>query len=119
MHFYYLLLSVQVPITACTGIPSNLGGGSNKYISESDVCNSDLEENYALLKEYVLELAPRLPPLQECETVFLLLSVNLNIHGECIFHQRGGKGKCRDTCMSFYKCMCQTVVVKSIICHDI
>ena len=59
--------------------------------------NHDLENNYVLVKEYVLEMAPAIPPLLAFETAFLCLSISLNIHGETVYHMRGGKGKCRDT----------------------
>ncbi|CAE7564294.1 unnamed protein product [Symbiodinium sp. CCMP2456] len=60
------------------------------------VYNADLERNYGLLKEYVLEMAPALSALGDFETAFVLLSISLNLHGETIYHQRGGKGKCRE-----------------------
>ena len=69
------------------------------YMPNSEVYNGDLEANYELLKEYVLEVAPAIPSLADFETAFLLLSISLNIHGETVFHMRGGKGKCREPCM--------------------
>ena len=63
----------------------------------SEVYNSDLESNYELLKEYILEFSPRCPPLATFEVAFVLLSINLNIHGETLFHMRGGKGQCRES----------------------
>ena len=63
------------------------------------VYNFDLEANYTLLKEYVLEVAPAIASLVDFETAFLLLSISLNIHGETVYHMRGGKGKCREPCM--------------------
>ena len=63
----------------------------------SEVYNADLEANYGLVKEYALELAPCIPPLAVFEVAFLCLSISLNLHGETIYHMRGGKGKCRET----------------------
>ena len=71
----------------------------NLHKSDSEVYNGDLEANYRLLREYVLEVAPAIPPLVDFETAFLLLSISLNVHGETVYHMRGGKGKCRETCM--------------------
>ena len=61
-----------------------------------EVYNSDLEANYELLKEYLVEMAPRCPNMAVFESVFILLSINLNIHGETVYHMRGGKGQCRE-----------------------
>ena len=33
---------------------------------------------------------------------FLLLAVNLNVLGETLYHQRGGKGQARDTWLGQY-----------------
>ena len=60
------------------------------------VYNSDLENNYELLKEYLVELSPRCPNMATFESAFILLSINLNIHGETVYHMRGGKGQCRE-----------------------
>ena len=62
----------------------------------SQVYNSDLENNYELLKEYLVELSPRCPSMGVFESAFVLLSINLNIHGETVYHMRGGKGQCRE-----------------------
>ena len=69
------------------------------YKSASEVYNHDLEANYKLVKEYVLEVAPKIPPLGDFEITFLCLSISLNIHGETVYHMRGGKGKCRVACL--------------------
>ena len=77
------------------------GGVDSLVSSESNskVYNYDLESNYTLIREWLVACGPVIPVLSVFESAFVLLAVNLNIHGECIFHQRGGKGKCRDTCL--------------------
>ena len=62
----------------------------------TEVYNSDLENNYELIKEYLVELSPRCPNLATFESAFVLLSISLNIHGETVYHMRGGKGQCRE-----------------------
>ena len=50
-----------------------------------------------MLRDYLIVLGHCTPTLPEFEVAFTLLSISLNIHGETVYHMRGGKGKCRDT----------------------
>ena len=61
--------------------------------------------NYDILKEYVLEVSPKLPALGDFETAFLLLSISLNLHGETVYHMRGGKGKAREARLHELHCV--------------
>ena len=64
---------------------------------QCQVFESDLEANYEILRDYVIALGHALPKLPDFEVAFTLLSISLNIHGETVYHMRGGKGKCRET----------------------
>ena len=64
---------------------------------QCQVFESDLEANYEILREYLIALGHTMPKLPEFEVAFTLLSISLNIHGETVYHMRGGKGKCRET----------------------
>ena len=56
-----------------------------------------MEANYQLIREFLLTMeAEEVPGLPHFEAAFVLLSISLNLHGETIYHMRGGKGKCRD-----------------------
>ncbi|OLP79828.1 hypothetical protein AK812_SmicGene39841 [Symbiodinium microadriaticum] len=59
---------------------------SERAFIEWEVYNADLENNYTLIREFLVEFAPHCPTLSTFESAFTLLSINLNIHGETVYH---------------------------------